>query len=124
MTLLFVLLALECLSSAVLLFQIETQVVMHSILGGLYLLSCMATIIMAFSRVHYPIVTAVIATMALLTLFLMLSEEYYGYIILSSFLILFTSCMVALIQTTHVRHEQIKFGSGARASSDDQRSYS
>lgn len=124
MILLFVLLVLECLSSAVLLFQIETQVVLHSIIGGLYLLSCMAIIIMTFTRIHYPMVTAIISTMALLTLFLLLSEEYYGYILLSSFLILLTSCLVALIHTTHVRHEPIEFGSGARGSSNDPRSYS
>ena len=101
MIILFILLALECLSSAVLLLQLETQVVMHSIIGGLHMLSCIIVIVMLFARSHDPIVIVFISTLALLTLFLLLSENYYGYLILSSFLILLTCCGIALILSTH-----------------------
>ena len=58
MLFLSMLLMLECLSSAVLMFQFEQQVIMHSILGGLHILACLGLLVMVFARVHSPLLIA------------------------------------------------------------------
>ena len=97
-----VLLSLACLSSAVLLFRLSEDIVMHSILGGLHIFSCLVVIIMGFARTIKPVIIVLIGTMAVLTMVVTISENIIDWIILSSFLILFLSCIIAFIHTTHV----------------------
>lgn len=99
MLFLLILLMLECLSSAVLLFQFEQQVIMHSILGGLHILACIGLLVMVFARVHSPILIAFIGTLAFLTLFVSVSTRVMDYIDMSSFFIV---CTCALVAATHV----------------------
>ena len=99
MPFLLVVLTLECLTSAVLLFQMTDQVVMHSMVGGVYLLACIGLLVSAFARVDAPLLIAVVGTLALLTLFVSISENVIGYIDISSLLIL---CTCAFIAATHV----------------------
>lgn len=96
------LLSLECLTSAVLLFQLDQQVVMHSILGGIHLLACLALIVTAFARVFSPMLLALIGTLSFLTFLVSVSNRLIDWIDLSSCIILFT-CVLTL--ATHVRYE-------------------
>lgn len=99
MLFLFILLMLECLSSAVLLFQLEQQVIMHSILGGLHILACLGLLVAVFARFNSPLLIALIGTLAFLTLFVSVSTRVVDYIDASSFLIV---CTCAFIAATHV----------------------
>ena len=99
MLFLLILLMIECLSSAVLLFQLEQQVIMHSILGGFHILECLGLLVVEFARVHSPLLIALIGTLAFLTLFVSVSTRVLDYIDASSFLIV---CTCALLAATHV----------------------
>ena len=99
MLFLLILLILECLSSAVLLFQLEQQVVMHSILGGLHILACLALLVVAFARINSPLLIALIGTLAFLTLIVSVSTRTIDFIDVSCFL---NICTCALLAATHV----------------------
>ena len=99
---LLALLSLECLSSAVLLFQLDHQVVMHSILGGIHLLACITLIATAFARVFSPMLLACIGTLSFLTFLVSVSNRLIDWIDISSCILLFT-CVLTV--ATHVRYE-------------------
>ena len=95
------LLALACLSSAILLFQLNDEVVMHSILGGLHIFACLIVIIMGFAQSTNPVLIVLIAILAFLTLIVSVSEQIIDWIDMSSFLIMVICCIIAFLHTTH-----------------------
>ena len=95
---------LECLTSAVLLFQLEHQVVMHSILGGLHILACLIALVLVFAHIDSTLLIAVIGTLAFLTMIVSISTRLIDYIDVSSLLIV---CTCAFIAATHVKVYEI-----------------